>query len=132
MARRVTIPLLVCLALLPGCSRTTATQGRHDISANWWSPSLEARLPEPYRAADIAAASETALVRMGYTITERLESDDRAIVTGAPPGAGPMDRVVVRAIPSGRRTMVRISTRPLGDEDRARIIMDELLVLLGL
>lgn len=132
MARRLTIPLLVCLALLPGCSRTTATQGRHDIRADWWSPSLEAYLPETYRAADVAAAADSALVRMGYTVTDRTESDDRAIVTASPPGAGPLDKVVVRAIPSGRRVLVRVSTRPLGDEDRARIVMDEMLVLLGL
>ncbi len=132
MAGRLTIPLLMCLAALTACSPTTATQGRHGVRAEWWSPSLEAKLPQPYRASDVAAAAEGALVRMGYTINERTDSDDRAIVVGSLAQSGPLDKVVVRAIPSGRRVLVRITTRPLGDEDRARIVMDELLVLLGL
>jgi len=38
----------------------------------------------------------------------------------------------VRATPDGRRVRIRITTRPIGDEDRARIVLDEMLVLLGL
>jgi len=132
MARRLIIPVLTAILGITGCARTTATQGRHDLRADWTPPSLEARLPEPYRAADVAAAADQALTRMGYSVTERTESEDRAIVVGAPAHAGPADRVVVRAIPSGRRVLVRISTRPLPDEDRARIVLDEMLVLLGL
>ena len=132
MARRLTIPVLLCLALIAGCSRTTATQGYHGVRADWSISSLEAKLPEPYRASDVAAAAEGALVRMGYTINERTDSEDHAMVVASPAQAGPLEKVVVRAIPSGRRVIVRISTRPLGDEDRARIVLDEILVLLGL
>jgi len=133
MAGRLIIPMALLLALLGGgCTPTTATQGYHDIRANWWSPSLEAKLPPTYRASDIAAAAEGALVRMGYTITERTDTEDRAIVVGEPAQSGPLDKIIVRASPSGRRFVVRITTRPVGDEDRARITLDEILVLLGL
>ncbi|MFI4872885.1 MAG: hypothetical protein ACIARQ_13800 [Phycisphaerales bacterium JB061] len=132
MARRLIIPLAAFLACVGACTPTTATQGYHDIRANWWSPSLEAELPMGYRAADIAAAAEGALVRMGYTITERTETEDRAIVVGEPAQAGPVDKIIVRASASGRRFVVRITTRPVGNEDRARITLDEMLVLLGL
>ena len=132
MARRLIIPLALSFAFVGACSPTTATQGYHDIRANWWSPSLEATLPQPYRASDIAAAAEGALVRMGYTITERTESEDRAIIVAEPAQSGPLNKIVVRGIPSGRQFVVRITIRPLGDEDRARIVLDEMLVLLGL
>lgn len=69
---------------------------------------------------------------MGYTITERTETEDRAIVVGEPAQAGPVDKIIVRASASGRRFVVRITTRPVGNEDRARITLDEMLVLLGL
>ena len=132
MARRLIIPLALTLAFVGACSPTTATQGYHDIRANWWSPTLEAKLPAGYRAADIAAAAEGALVRMGYTVTERTESEDRAIIVGEPAQSGPLDKIVIRGVPSGRQFIVKITTRPLGDEDRARITLDEMLVLLGL
>lgn len=132
MARRLIIPFALLFAFVGACSPTTATQGYHNIRANWWSPSLEAKLPAGYRAADIAAAAEGALVRMGYTINERTDSEDHAMIAAAPPQADRLDKVVVRAVPSGRQFVVRISTRPFGDEDRARIVLDEMLVLLGL
>lgn len=132
MARRLIIPALATILAVTACARTTATQGHHDLRADWSPPSLETRLPEPYRAADVAAAAEQALTRMGYSIAERSETDDRAIVVGVPAGASPANRIAVRAVPSGRRVLLRISTRPLPDEDRARIVLDEMLVLLGL
>ena len=115
-----------------GCGRTVAVQGYHDVRAWWSSPSLESKLPAGYRASDVASASEIALRRMGYTITERSETDDQAIVTARPPNSGMLDRVVVRARPTGRRIRVIVTTRPLGNEDRARLVLDEMLVLLGL
>ena len=106
--------------------------GDAGVSRHPRQPSLEAKLPPTYRASDIAAAAEGALVRMGYTITERTDTEDRAIVVGEPAQSGPLDKIIVRASPSGRQFVIRITTRPVGDEDRARITLDEILVLLGL
>ena len=125
--------LIVSASLLgSGCARTVAVQGYHDVWAWWSSPSLEAKLPAGYRASDVASASDVALRRMGYTITERRETDGRSLLTARPPGSGVWDRVVVQAKPAGRRIRVIVTTRPLGDEDRARLVLDEMLVLLGL
>lgn len=132
MARRLTIPLIVIALALAGCARTTATQGYHDIRADWSFGTLEAKLPAGYRAGDVAAAAESALTRMGYTITDRAESEQRATIEARQSGSTVFDKIVVRATPDGRRVRVKISVRPMGDEDSARIILDEMLVLLGL
>ncbi|RNC82074.1 MAG: DUF3568 family protein [Phycisphaera sp.] len=132
MARRLTIPLIVIALTVTGCVRTTATQGYHDIRANWSFGTLEAKLPEGYRAGDVAAAAESALTRMGYTVTDRAESEQRATLEARQSGSAVFEKVVVRATPDGRRVRLKISVRPMGDEDSARILLDEMLVLLGL
>lgn len=84
------------------------------------------------RATDVAAAAELALRRMGYTIDERHATDDRSTVTALTPGGSRADRIVVKAEPDVRDVRVEIITRARPDEDRARTILDEMLVLLGL
>lgn len=132
MAWRLTILVLVLTLAAVGCARTTATQGYHDIRADWSFGTLDAELPRGYRAADVAAAAEIALVRMGFSITDRSDSDDRAHIEARNSGSSVFEKVVIRATPDGRKVRVRITTRPIGDEDRARIVLDEMLVLLGL
>ncbi|MEM1071785.1 MAG: hypothetical protein AAGB48_13030 [Planctomycetota bacterium] len=114
-----------------GCQRTIARQGVHGVRADWEAPTLTARLEDPIRATDVAAAGEVALRRMGYAISERVASEDRSIVVGLAPGGSRFDRIVIRAEPVVRDTRVEITTRIRPDEDRARIVFDEMLVLLG-
>lgn len=133
MARRTTtigLALLTALAAT-GCQSTVATQGYHGVRATWSPPVLHANLEDPIRATDIAAAAEVALRRMGYTISERHATDDRATVTALTPGGSSIDRIVVKAEPDVRDTRIEIITRTRPDEDRARVILDEILVLLG-
>ncbi|MEO0632361.1 MAG: hypothetical protein AAFY46_16785 [Planctomycetota bacterium] len=108
-----------------------ATQGYHGVRATWSPPVLSATLDDPIRATDIAAAAEVALRRMGYTITERHSSMDRGTVTALTPGGTRADRIVVKAEPDVRDIRVEIITRARPDEDRARVVLDEMLVLLG-
>ncbi|MEL7483459.1 MAG: hypothetical protein AAFN41_03800 [Planctomycetota bacterium] len=130
--RRTTISGLVIAALLAvGCRSTVATQGYHGVRATWSPPVLSATLDDPIRATDVAAAAEVALRRMGYTITERHSSMDRGTVTALAPGGTRADRIVVKAEPDVRDMRVEIITRARPDEDRARVILDEMLVLLG-
>ncbi len=132
MAWRLTILAFTLAFCVGGCARTTATQGYHDIRADWSFGTLDAKLPAGYRASDVASAAEIALVRMGFSISDRSESDDRARIEARHAGSSVFEKVVVRATPDGRRVRIRITTRPIGDEDRARIVLDEMLVLLGL
>jgi hypothetical protein len=132
MAWRLIILVFLLAGCQAGCSRTTATQGYHDIRADWSFGTLDARLPVGYRASDVAAAAEIALVRMGFSISDRSESDDRARIEARHAGSNIFEKVIVQATPDGRRVRIRITTRPIGDEDRARIVLDEMLVLLGL
>ena len=133
--RRITTAglIAVCLAGLSaaGCRSTVAKQGYHGVRATWSPPVLSATLDDPIRATDIAAAAEVSLRRMGYTISERIATDDRATVVGLAPGGSRLDRIVVKAEPDVRDIRVEIITRARPDEDRARILLDEMLVLLG-
>ncbi len=129
--RLVILGLALAAFLAAGCRSTVARQGVHGVSAAWSPPVLSATLEDPVRAPDVAAAAEIALRRMGYTISERHASDDRATVTALAPGGTRVDRIVVKAEPDVRDTRVEIITRARPDEDRARIVLDEMLVLLG-
>lgn len=132
MAGRHAIAGLVVAALFAvGCRSTVATQGYHGVRATWTPPVLSATLDDPIRATDVAAAAEVALRRMGYTISERHASMDRATVTGLTPGGTSVDRIVVKAEPDARDIRVEVITRTRPDEDRARVVLDEMLVLLG-
>lgn len=133
MARRTTILGLTLLTALAatGCRSTVARQGYHGVTATWSPPVLSATLDEPIRATDVAAAAEVALRRMGYTISERHASTDRATVTGLTPGGTSIDRIVVKAEPDVRDIRIEVITRTRPDEDRARVVLDEMLVLLG-
>lgn len=133
MARRFAPILGFALAALAGlgCRSTVATQGYHGVRATWSPPVLSATLEDPVRATDVAAAAEVALRRMGYVITERHASMDRATVTALTPGGTRADRIVVKAEPDVRDIRVEIITRARPDEDRARVVLDEMLVLLG-
>lgn len=132
MAGRLTIPLILIALAISGCARTTATQGYHNIRADWSFGTLDAKLPAGYRAGDVSAAAESALARMGYTVTSRTETEERATIEARQAGSSVFEKIIVRATPDARRVRVRITTRPVGDEDRARILLDEMLVLLGL
>ncbi|MEM8758155.1 MAG: hypothetical protein AAGF47_10300 [Planctomycetota bacterium] len=120
------------IAAPAGCTRTVAEHGFHGTRATWSPPVLSANLPEPVRATDVAAASDVVLRRLGYTITERHASDDRSTVVGLAPGGSRLDRIVVKAEPDVRETRIEIITRARPDEDRARVALDEILVVLGL
>ncbi len=122
MARRLIIPLAAFSRLCRRVHTHDGDAGYHDIRANWWSPSLEAELPMGYRAADIAAAAEGRWCGWG-TPSPSTETEDRAIVVGEPAQAGPVDKIIVRASASGRRFVVRITTRPVGNEDRGSRLM---------
>lgn len=135
MAGRLIIPVLaiVAIALIStGCARTTATQGQRDIRADWSFGTLTSTLPRGYAVVDVMASAEAALIRMGYSITERHDTDDKALLEARASGSGRFEKVVIEAELEGRRTRVEVTTRPSGDEDRARAILDEMLVLLGL
>ncbi|MGP1272238.1 MAG: hypothetical protein ACTS22_02790 [Phycisphaerales bacterium] len=108
-----------------------AVQGYHGVRATWSPPVLSATLDDPVRATDIAAAAEVALRRMGYSISERVATDDRSTVVGLAPGGTRLDRIVVKAEPDVRDTRIEVITRARPDEDRARTVLDEILLLLG-
>lgn len=128
---RVSAGLLVLLVCVTGCRSTVARQGYHGVRAVWSPPVLSATLDEPIRATDVAAAGEVALRRMGYSISERVATDDRSTVVGLAPGGTRFDRIVIKAEPDVRDTRVEVITRARSDEDRARTVLDEMLVLLG-
>lgn len=122
---------LIAAATLPACRSTVATQGVHGTTATWSPPTLSANLDDPIRATDVAAAAEVTLRRLGYTVSERTATGDRATVVGLAPGGTRFDRIVVHAEPDVRDTRIEISTRLRPDEDRARVLLDEILVALG-
>lgn len=108
-----------------------ATHGVHGTTATWSAPTLSANIDDPIRATDVAAAADVTLRRLGYTISERTATDDRATVVGLAPGGTRFDRIVVHAEPDVRDIRIEISTRLRPDEDRARVLLDEILVALG-
>jgi hypothetical protein len=114
-----------------GCQRTVAPQGQRGASAYWSAPTLSAVIDDTISAQDVAAAAEAALLGLGYSIAERSATGERATVTGLAPGGTRFDRVVVRAEPQVRQTRILVTTRLTASEDRARIVLDEILVYLG-
>lgn len=120
-------------AFFCGCSTTeTQTQGSSRTAASYSFPSLSASLPEHVTPQAVAAAAEQALRQRGYSITSSTSTSDSARVVARAPNTGPLKKIIVRASWTRTGSTVSVTERPLGDDVRARAVLDGLLANLGL
>jgi hypothetical protein len=128
--RRVALVLLGAV-VLAGCKSKPQWQGRGDVLAIYTATTLTAEFPDEIPVPAVTAAAETALRNRGYAVASSESTRDRGRLEAKMPNPWVLERVIVMSRLSDLGTRVQIRIDPLGDEARARAILDDMLVRLG-
>ncbi|MBX3387107.1 MAG: hypothetical protein KF768_11095 [Phycisphaeraceae bacterium] len=115
-----------------GCQSTGGHQGTsRDIHASYSFGTLTCDLGADVRVEEVASAGEEALRLRGYSVSSRTVTSDKARLEGRSAGDGWLEKAVVESWPTARGVRIRIKIEPWGDDTASRLILDDMLVMLG-
>ncbi len=135
-ARWLGVPLWMavaglCLGLW-GCAGPAVEVGRTGVAASSSLGTVQATLGPEVRVLTIAAAAERAVRARGLTVVRRNASEDSAVIEAEQRrGAGGYERVLVWVSTQAAGPGLAVRVEPFGDEPRARVVMEGILVELG-
>lgn len=132
VAGAAVVVFLAPAALLGGCAAETVALGRSgDVRGDYQLGELTVQLDQRASVLDAAAAAEGALVRRGYTITQRFagEGQARLTATTATPGRMWDATVWITNRLAGPEIAVRVALS--GDVAESRSILNDTLAQLG-
>jgi hypothetical protein len=129
----VVVVAAAMLGALAGCKARHGYQGSDgEVLAGYGVRKLRTELPARVRVQAVVAAADAALRDRGYAVKTAHATEDLGRVVAEPPGAGPLQSVVVTAEVVPDATRVEVLLKPWGDEARSRAILDGILVRLGM
>lgn len=122
----------LALASVAGCAGQAGTHGRDDtVTAVHAMTTLSTELPDRLPIPAVVAAAESTLLDAGYTIRDSQLTEVKGRVEAIPPDRGIFEKVVVKSEVGRWGTRIKVRIDPLGDEPRARTILDGMLFRLG-
>lgn len=124
------------LGCVSGCESDLVPVGPSDgpngpLAGDWSSGVLGVNLDQRVSVMDVAAAAESVLMRLGYSVTSRSVTSRSASLVGSAPSGRSPGSVQVFASPTGISTRVEVVCPPFGNLGASREVLDAILAKLG-
>lgn len=98
---------------------------------SWAVGTLLAELPPEIPVQTAGSAAEQVLRNRGYTITSRGRTGDGVELIGEGPTIGSLPNVMIRITPSGGGALMAIKVGLIGEETVSRVLLEDVLRVLG-